>query len=122
MQNSDTAIQENARLIVARAQTMAREALPGVTRRLLAHNARLMLCEHAFEANADLPRHAHPHEQVTTVVSGLLRLEMEGHAPFDMGPGDSVVIPGGTPHQARALQSTIALDVFTPCREDYLES
>ena len=103
------------------AHSTPRDALPGVTRRLLAHNARLMLCEHAFERDADLPRHAHPHEQITIILSGLLRLEIEGQAPFDMGPGDSVVIPGGTPHQARALEPTVALDVFTPLREDYLE-
>lgn len=107
--------------MVSHAQTPPRAALAGVTRRLGAHNARLMLCEHAFDKDADLPAHAHPHEQVTYILSGLLRFEMEGSPPFDMGPGDSVLIPGGVTHQARALEPTVAIDVFTPLREDYLD-
>jgi quercetin dioxygenase-like cupin family protein len=34
--------------------------------------------------------------------------------------GDSFVVRGGIEHQATALADAVVLDVFTPCREDYL--
>jgi quercetin dioxygenase-like cupin family protein len=31
-------------------------------------------------------------------------------------------IPSGTPHQAEALEDTFELDVFSPVREDWVET
>ena len=35
-------------------------------------------------------------------------------------PGDSWSIPGGTQHGAAILQDSVAIEVFSPVREDYL--
>ena len=106
--------------VVQDADARPQNAWPGVTRRLLVHDAQMMLCEHRFEADTDLPAHAHPHAQITYLLSGRLRFVMEGREPFDLGPGDSVLVPGGIAHEARALEPTVVLDVFTPAREDYI--
>ena len=37
----------------------------------------------------------------------------------EMHSGDSVVVAGDVEHEARALEETEVLDVFTPYREDY---
>jgi quercetin dioxygenase-like cupin family protein len=42
-------------------------------------------------------RHAHAWDQANWIASGEAELEMNG-LTFHLGPGDSVVIPGGTPH------------------------
>jgi hypothetical protein len=39
---------------------------------------------------------------------------------FEAGQGDSFVVHGGVQHQASALAPSVVIDVFTPCREDYL--
>jgi quercetin dioxygenase-like cupin family protein len=41
---------------------------------------------------------------------------------FDARAGDSFVVPGGTEHQACAVEKSEVLDVFTPFREDYAEN
>lgn len=106
--------------VVQNADALPQTAWAGVTRRLLVHDTQMMLCEHRFEADTDLPAHAHPHAQITYLLSGRLRFVMEGREPFELGPGDSVLVPGGLTHEASALEPTVVLDVFTPTREDYL--
>jgi quercetin dioxygenase-like cupin family protein len=42
----------------------------GVTRRILAHDGKMMAVEVNFDAGAIGPMHNHPHEQLTYVLSG----------------------------------------------------
>ena len=95
------------------------EPCPGIFRRILAHSPRIMLTEHTLEKNAVLPEHSHPHEQLVYLLSGHLILEMGGTL-LDMVEGDSLVIPPDVPHKVTALEQSVALDIFTPAREDYL--
>ena len=90
---------------------------PGFRARLM-HGASLTIMRVQIDAGSHLPRHQHPHEQATTILSGRLQLTV-GETLYDMGPGMTVFIPGGSPHQAFAPVATEALDVFTPVREDY---
>lgn len=53
---------------------------PGVYHRVTAYGDRLMLCEVAFEAGAVTPLHAHPHEQISYVVSGEVEFTIGGEA------------------------------------------
>jgi len=64
-------------------------------------------------------RHRHPHEQIVYVVSGRLQVTIAGQM-FEIGAGDSFVVRGGVEHQASALDDSVVIDVFTPCRNDYL--
>ncbi len=92
---------------------------PGLTRRVGAYNDKLFLAEHRMEQGWVGVAHSHPHDQIAYVISGHLRVKV-GHQTFEIRSGDSFVIRGGIEHQATALQPSIVIDVFTPCREDYL--
>jgi quercetin dioxygenase-like cupin family protein len=92
---------------------------PGLTRRILANNPNLMLVEHRMEPTWVGTRHAHPHDQLVYVIAGRLRFAC-GAESFEVGAGDSFVVRGGIEHEARALQASVVLDVFTPTRLDYL--
>lgn len=70
-----------------------------------------------LEQGAIFPRHSHPHEQTGYLVAGSLELTI-GEETHLAGPGDSWCIPGGAPH--RALTDCVAIEVFSPVREDYL--
>jgi quercetin dioxygenase-like cupin family protein len=73
-----------------------------------------------LDAGSHLPEHQHPHEQITYVLRGRLRLTIAG-VPHDLAPGVSICIPGDTPHAADALEDTLVVDTFSPPREDLLE-
>jgi len=48
-----------------------------------------------------------------------LRLTI-GDETFDTLPGDSWSIPGDVEHGAAVLADAVAIEVFSPVREDYL--
>lgn len=70
------------------------------------------------EAGAALPEHAHPHEQVTTVLEGELELSLAGEKRV-LKPGMAVVVPANVKHMGKALTACRLLDAFYPVREDY---
>ena len=94
-------------------------AEPGLTRRVLANNEKLMLVENQMEQSWAGARHSHPHEQLVYIVSGHLRFSV-AEKTFEVRAGDSFVIPGDVEHQAWALMPSVVFDVFTPTRKDYL--
>jgi quercetin dioxygenase-like cupin family protein len=91
----------------------------GLERRVGAYNDKIFLAEHRMENGWVGAAHSHPHDQVVYVVSGHLRV-VTGDKTFEIRQGDSFVVRGGVLHQASALAPSVVIDVFTPCREDYL--
>jgi len=98
-----------------------RQLLPGIRLKTLVHGERTLVAEFLMEWGSILPEHAHPHEQTGYLVSGRVRLTIGGEG-FDAEPGDSWCIPGNTPHGAQILADSVAIEVFSPVREDYLPS
>jgi quercetin dioxygenase-like cupin family protein len=78
-----------------------------------------MLTEHTMEEGSVFPEHQHPHEQLAYLLSGRIIVETGG-ARFTVVEGDSFVVPPDVPHKVTALENSVALDIFTPAREDYL--
>ncbi len=50
----------------------------GVSRKILAHDKNLMLCELHFQKDAVGALHHHPHTQMSYVVSGAFEFEVDG--------------------------------------------
>lgn len=94
-------------------------ALPGIRRKTLSYGAETLMAEFRLEAGATLPFHDHPQEQTGYLVAGRLRLTV-GAETREVAPGDSWSIPGAVGHGAVALEDTVAVEVFSPVREDYL--
>jgi quercetin dioxygenase-like cupin family protein len=94
---------------------------PGLARVVLAHSERIMLVRHEMARGSVFPRHSHPHEQLAFVLSGKIRVRC-GDDQFDASAGDSFVVAGGVEHEVHALDSSVVLDAFTPCRDDYLST
>jgi quercetin dioxygenase-like cupin family protein len=92
---------------------------PGLTRKMLAFNEKLSLVEHRMEKGWGGKMHSHPHEQIVYVVRGHLKVMSEGKTA-DVRTGDSFVVRGGVEHGASAVEESLVIDVFTPCREDYV--
>ena len=96
-----------------------REILPGVRIRIVA-GAQLMLSVVDLDDEASVPTHQHVHEQAGLVLSGTAEMWI-GDERRLLGPGDAYLIPGGTPHGARAVGgSARVLDAFYPLRDEYI--
>ncbi len=94
-------------------------ALEGIERKTLAHGERTIMTEFRLRKGSVLPRHCHPHEQTGYLVQGRLCLSI-GTEAMQLQPGDSWCIPGGVEHGAEILEDSVAIEVFSPVREDYL--
>ena len=94
------------------------EMVPGVRRRVLSYGQRLMVVQVTLEEGAVVSVHSHPHEQITYIIEGRLSMEVEGQTHV-LGPGDSLLLPGGVEHGATVIERTLVVDTFSPPREDY---
>lgn len=92
---------------------------PGIERQVLSDSAALMVVSFTFAAGAVGARHSHPHTQSTYVERGRFRFEI-GDDAFEVGPGDSFVIPSNAEHGCRCLEAGRLIDTFTPRRDDFL--
>ena len=92
----------------------------GIRRQVLSDSAELMVVAFRFDvAGAEGKLHNHPHVQSTYVESGRFRFEIDGEA-FEVGPGDSFVIPSNAVHGCVCLEAGTLIDTFTPRRDDFL--
>ncbi|MBU2603919.1 MAG: cupin domain-containing protein [Actinobacteria bacterium] len=106
-------------IVVQSAAGVAVQAAPGVTRTTLAAGSRTTLVRFELEPGADIPLHAHPHEQTGHLVSG--DAELVGvDGSWSVRPGDSWSIPGDAPHGARSVGGAVIVEAFSPPRDDYL--
>jgi quercetin dioxygenase-like cupin family protein len=95
------------------------EQLSPLIGRAMLNGDEMTLARITLGAGAVVPEHAHPNEQIATVLSGRLRFHLGGQEQ-EVGPGESVLIAGGVPHRVDALEDSVVLDVFAPRREDWI--
>jgi quercetin dioxygenase-like cupin family protein len=94
------------------------ELSPSIGRQLV-HTETMTIARIHLRGGAVVPRHSHPHEQVATVLEGSLRFVV-GDDEHVVAAGESMVVPGGVPHEVEALSDSLVLDVFSPVRDDWL--
>jgi quercetin dioxygenase-like cupin family protein len=94
------------------------EMFPGIIRRTLNAGERTMICEIELAKGAVVPLHTHPHEQTGYLSRGRLLFRI-GDEERLLREGDSWMIPGDVPHVVTALEDSIAIDVFSPPRDEY---
>ena len=93
--------------------------LPGIKMKTLVYGNNTLLTEFVLQKNAILPEHNHINEQTGYLVSGHICLTIDNKT-HDVFPGDSWNIPSNAKHSARIIEESIAVEVFSPVREDYL--
>lgn len=96
-----------------------KKILPGISIKTLVFGEKTLFTEFRMNAGAVLPKHAHVHEQTGYLTKGKIRLTI-GDQAFDVEEGDCWCIPGSTEHSAEILKDSVAIEVFSPVREDYL--
>ena len=91
-------------------------------RRRIVTGERMTVARIYFNDGFLVPLHSHENEQITQVISGVLRFTFgdEHGETIDVGPGDVVVIPPHVPHQALCIGDVEEMDMWSPRREDWL--
>jgi quercetin dioxygenase-like cupin family protein len=93
---------------------------PGVVRRTLASGDRATVVEVTVAKGTAVPVHQHEHEQVGYVARGRLLFEIDGQTR-ELAEGDSYLALSNVPHGVTALEDSIAVDIFSPPRTEYLD-
>ena len=94
-------------------------ATDNIEMKTLVHGDKTLMVEFRMQKGALLPRHSHPHEQTGYLVSGSMDLTI-GAETFSVKPGDSWCVAGDIEHNAVILEDTVAIEVFSPVRKEYL--
>lgn len=92
--------------------------LPGIRIKTLLVGEQTLMSEFLLSKGALLPDHSHPYEQTGYLISGRMALSMAGEQHV-VTPGDSWMIPADLPHRAEILEDSVALEIFSPPRDDY---
>jgi len=95
------------------------EVIKGVHLKTLVYGEHTLMIEVKMEKGAVIPPHQHLYEQTGYLVSGHMDFLVDG-AHIIAKPGDSWSIAGDVEHGATALEESVAMEVFSPVREDYL--
>ncbi len=93
----------------------------GVTRRILAHDGKMMAVEVNFAAGAVGPMHNHPHEQLTYVLSGEFEFTI-GEETRVVSAGDTLYKRPGLCHGCVCLQPGTLLDTLLPFAKIFLKA
>jgi quercetin dioxygenase-like cupin family protein len=101
-----------------RAQINPVEIFGGVFRRTIVWGERAMVVEVSLPKGSIVTPHAHPHEQCGYLVSGRLEFTVEGES-HTVEPGGGWAVPGNAVHSVIALEDSVAIDVFSPVRDEY---
>jgi Uncharacterized conserved protein, contains double-stranded beta-helix domain len=97
------------------------EAGKGVQRKILGYNKDIMMLEVDFKKGGIGYLHKHPHKQVTYIIAGKFEVQI-GNETKILRKGDCYIIPSDIEHGVIALEDSKLVDVFTPCREDFLNN
>ena len=95
------------------------EVMSDVISRKIISGEKAMVAQVFLKKDAVVPEHHHESEQITYILEGALKFELEGREVV-VRAGEVLHIPSNVPHRAVALEDTLDLDIFSPIRTDWL--
>ena len=96
------------------------EALNDDLGRQVIHGSKMTLARIHIKKDAAVPSHHHENEQFSLVVSGMVCFELEDKKVV-LKPGEVIHIPSNVPHRVVALEESVAMDIFSPIRQDWID-
>jgi quercetin dioxygenase-like cupin family protein len=91
---------------------------PLVSRKCI-HGSQMTVARLSLAAGAVVPMHHHVNEQISMIESGRLRFVIGGVEQIAEA-GDAIRIPPNVPHTVTAEVDSVAVDLFSPIREDWI--
>ena len=100
-------------------EEMEKEVMSDLITRRIITGDKAMVAQVFIAKGAVVPEHRHESEQITYIMEGALKFELEGREVV-VSKGQVLRIPSNVPHRAVALEDTLDLDIFSPIRHDWL--
>jgi len=98
---------------------MPEEQMNALLGRKVIHGAHITVAKLRLAKGAVVPMHSHVNEQISMVERGRMRFVIAGEERI-LSPGETVQIPPHAPHTVEALEDSVATDLFSPIREDWI--
>ena len=95
------------------------ETMSDMISRKIISGDKAMVAQVFLKKGAVVPEHHHESEQITYILEGALKFQIEGKE-IVVRKGDVLSIPSNVPHRAVAMEDTLDLDIFSPIRVDWL--
>jgi quercetin dioxygenase-like cupin family protein len=95
------------------------EVMSDMISRKIITGDKAMVAQVFLKKGAVVPEHHHESEQITYILEGALKFEIEGKVVV-VRKGEVLSIPSNVPHMAVAMEDTLDLDIFSPIRIDWL--
>jgi len=95
------------------------ERMSDMISRKIISGDKAMVAQVFLKKGAVVPEHHHESEQITYILEGALKFQLEGKE-IVVRKGEVLSIPSNVPHRAVALEDTLDLDIFSPIRVDWL--
>jgi Uncharacterized conserved protein, contains double-stranded beta-helix domain len=92
----------------------------GVSRQILGYDETTMMVKVEFQAGAIGYVHKHQHVQTTYVASGVFEFQV-GSETKRVKAGDGLYMEPNVEHGVTCIEAGVLIDVFAPCREDFLK-
>src|SRR5215813_4373263 len=92
---------------------------PSIARQFISAE-RVTIARFELTRGGVVPRHAHENEQVSYIVSGALKFVLDDREVVVRG-GELIQIPPNVPHAAEVVEDCVAIDVFSPVRQDWID-
>lgn len=89
-----------------------------ITRRML-HTKNTTVARLTLKKGAVVPEHRHENEQVSMILSGSLLFRFPDEEVL-VSAGEVLTIESNRPHSAEAVEDCLAIDLFSPPREDWI--
>ncbi len=103
----------------AKWESIPLEPMSDVISRKLFTGEKAMVAQVFLKKDAVVPLHSHESEQITYILTGALKFELQGKE-VTVHAGEVLHIPSWVPHRAVALEDTLDVDIFSPLRQDWL--
>ena len=112
----------NDTVTLFRWEDMPKEKVTDTFSRRLLWCDRVMLAQVFLQKGTIVPRHSHDNEQISHITHGTLRFWIgDDDRMVDVKAGEVLCIPSNVPHRAEALEDMVAIDVFSPPRQDWID-
>ncbi len=95
-----------------------KEKLSPLFSRQVIHGETMTVARVYLSKGCSVPEHSHHNEQISMMEQGSMKFVIGGQEKLLM-PGDVLRIPPHVPHSAEALEDSVAVDLFSPPREDW---
>ena len=96
-----------------------KEQLNPAFARQVIHGESMTVARVYLKKGCQVPEHSHHNEQISMLEQGTLRFVLAGKELI-LKAGEVLRIPPNVPHSTEALEDSIAVDLFSPVREDWV--